>query len=148
MSARNKIDNKYTRKMTRQVSESPAGTIPVGRVPQDISANILSNPKQMRLSGRSRRRLQRGRGLAVACNPEPAGNPYVKIAVSLTKLTLAQLIRRQKQAARRASTCKFLLDDLSSASQFAIRIRAEQTHQISVLKQVTAEIKSRNHQTK
>lgn len=143
MSARNKLENKYTRKATRVFEKSPKGTTPIGRIPQKISANILSNPLQMRLHGKSRRRLQRNRGLAVPVERTAPKNFAVRAAVKLTKLTLEKLFRRQAQAARRASTCKHLIADLSPGSQFAIELKSHQTHQLSLLKQISAEIRSR-----
>jgi hypothetical protein len=147
MSARNKLENKYTRSCTRNVAKTPSGTERVGRVPQEISANILANPKQMRLSGKSRRRLQRGRGLAVVLDTKAPGIPAVKVALALQRLSYVKLLRRMQQAARRAATCKYLLLSLSSISKFAEGVAAEQTFQLSLLRQVAAEIKSRNHQT-
>lgn len=145
MSARNKLENKYIRKATRGLSKIPSGTIPIGRVPQEISANILSNPKQMRLSGKSRRRLQRGRGAVVAIDTKAPGEPAVKVMVKFSRLSLAQLLRRQAQAARRASTAKHIISDLSPGSMFAIEMKAVQTSQLSLLRQITAEIRSREH---
>lgn len=143
MSARNKHENKYTRKATRGLSKTPSGIIPVGRVPQEISANILSNPKQMRLSGKSRRRLQRGRGAVVVIDTKAPGEPAVKVMVKLSRLSLETLHRRLNQAARRASTCKHIIADLSPGSMFALEMQSEQTRQLSLLKQISAEIKSR-----
>lgn len=148
MSQRNTLENKYTRTATRVFGKSVRGTQPVGRVPQEISARILSNPKQMRLSGKSRRRLQRLRGLGVVAHTPAPKNFAVKAAVKLTTLTLAQLLRRQIQTARRASTCKHIIAKLSPGSMFAISIKSQQTHELSLLKQISAEIQSRNHQSK
>lgn len=146
MSNRNKLENKYTRKATRVFEKSPKGTTPIGRIPQEISANILSNPKQMRLHGKSRRRLQRNRGLAVPVERTAPKNFAVKIAIKLQRLTLLQLHRRLAQTARRASTVKHLIADLSPGSMFAEQLKTQQTGLLSFFKQVAAEIRSRNHQ--
>lgn len=146
MSQRNKQYRKKTRKETRELDKTPPGSAPIGRIPQAVSASILSNPLQMRLHGKSRRRLQRNRGLAVPVERTVPKNFAVRAAVKLTKLTLAKLFRRQAQAARRASTCKYLIADLSPDSQFALKLKSLQTYQLSLLKQITAEINSRNHE--
>lgn len=143
MSQRNKLENKYTRTATRVFEKSTKGSVPIGRIPQEISANILSNPRQMKLSGKSRRRLRRNRGLSVPLLQATPKNFAVKAAVKLTKLTLEKLFRRQAQAARRASTCKHLIADLSPGSQFAIELKSHQTYQLSLFRQISAEIKSR-----
>ena len=145
MSARNKLKNKQSRRDARREIAPATGTRQIGRLTNEDSANILADPKS-KLTGTLRRRLLARRGLAVEGIETEPKNFAVRIAVKLTRLTLAQLFRRQAQAARRASTCKHIIEKLSPGSMFAISVKSQQTANLSLLKQINAEIKSRNHE--
>lgn len=116
--------------------------IPVEFIPLEVSTRVLSNPLQ-RLTAKSRKRFLRSRSNIVSVDGKPAVAEPIKFARRLTRLTLIQLGRERKKAARRAASAKYILDDLSPDSMFRPRVEKEQSAQIYRLAQVMAEIGSR-----
>lgn len=147
MSNKNKIENKSIRR-----SERAAITVldrtPISEAAPSTLVRILTSPKQ-KLNGRTRRRIQNSRG-SIVRRPlcltisHPA---EVKVTLKLQALPLLKLIRRLKQSARRASTCGNLLRDIHPKSKYIPGLQAEQTHQLSLCRQIAAEISVRNHNT-
>lgn len=111
-------------------------------VPRQIATKILTNPKY-KVSAKTRRKLALRRGVLVEVPSTQAKHPAVKLALKLSKLSLEKLYRRLKRSARRASTCKHILAELSEGSLFAPPIEAQHTYELGVFKQVKAEVKSR-----
>lgn len=147
MSNRNKLENKSLRRSQRAARPTPDRT-PVSPIAQKTSARILSDPKK-KLTGNTRRRLQRSRGFSID-RPLPVVRPLlpeVVFALKLESLTMVKLVRRLKQSARRAATCRYLLAKIHPGSKFIASLNAEQTHQLSLCRQVAAEISVRNHNT-
>ena len=115
---------------------------PIEFIPLEVSARVLSNPKQ-RLTAKSRKRFLRSRANTIAAPTNPAVASPIKFAKRLSRLSLFQLGRERKKAARRAATAKHLLDKLSPNSPFRPPVASEQSKQIYRLAQVMAEIGSR-----
>lgn len=144
MSNKNKLENKSIRRSLRG-SVAVVERTPVSPIAQKTSARLLSDPKK-KLTGNTRRRLQRSRGFALSLGVYQASIiPEVKSALKLEALPIAKLFRRLKQACRRAATAKYLLLEISPGSKFAAGIVAEQIHQLSLCRQIQAEISVRNH---
>jgi hypothetical protein len=119
----------------------------ISNVPIAALVHALTDPKQ-HCGGRNRRVLKAALEYIVLRPQTPAIDPAVKLAVKLEKLTLAKLLRRRSQAARRAATAKYILESLSPNSKFRDGVAAEQTHQLGVWKQVCAEITVRTTHNK
>lgn len=149
MSSKNKLNNKSIRRSQRAAGCESSYT-PVSAIAQKTSARLLSNPKQ-KMTGNTRRRLKKSRGFNVQPTFQSIRTahivPEVKVALKLEALPMVKLIRRLKQAARRASTCKHILLDLAHDSKFTQGLVAEQIHQLSLCRQISAEISVRNHNT-
>lgn len=63
----------------------------------------------------------------------------VKFARKLSKLTLEQVNRQIRKAARRAATARYLLEQMSPAGKFRAAVQSQQDAQIHRLKQACAE---------
>lgn len=111
----------------------------ISNVPIPVLVHALTDPKQ-KCGGRNRRVLKAALEYIVLRPQTPATHYAVKTALKLQKLSLAQLLRRRAQSARRAATAKYLLAKMDPGSRFRPSIAAEQTYQLGVLKQVNAEI--------
>ena len=111
---------------------------PISNVPIAALVAALTDPKQ-KCGGRDRRVLKAGMEYLILRPQTEPTDPAVKVALKLQKLTLAKLLRRRSQAARRAATAGYILTSLAPNSRFRVGILAEQKHQLSILKQVQAE---------
>lgn len=149
MSSKNKIENKSARRSLR-AAVVPVERTPVSPIAQKTSARLLSNPKQ-KMTGNTRRRLQKSRGVALDYIFQNIRTvsllPEVKVALKLEALPIVKLFRRLHQACRRAATCRYILAKIHPGSKFIASLNAEQTHQLSLCKQISAEITVRNHNT-
>lgn len=116
--------------------------IPLLPIPLEISARVLSDPKQ-KLSARSRKRFLKSRGAVIdlPCT-EPVLTP-IKFARRLTRLSLRQVGREIHKAAHRAATAKYILDDLSPDSMFRPSVQAQHDAQLHRFKQAVAEREAR-----
>lgn len=76
-------------------------------------------------------------------DPEPIAEG-IKTARKLASLPLAKVIRRLHQTARRAASARHILNKLAQSSRFRPPLEKEQDRQISIFRQVVAELQHRN----
>ena len=141
MSQRNKLEAKRLRKNTREVRACEgANREPLSDIPSAVVHQILGEKK---VSRRVREGVMASRGNVIQLLVEPKIDLAVKNLHRLTKLTLAQLIRRRAQTARRAATCKWTAEKKTLGSKIRDAWEAAQAAQLAYLKQVVAEISFR-----
>lgn len=112
-----------------------------GKLRKAIILN-LTEPKNKH-TNRGRKTLRAMLDYTCAFNTATAIAAPVRFARKLTGLKLAQLIRRQRQWARRASTALHLARKLSPESVFRRAIEQQHLTAINCFKQVNAEILAR-----
>lgn len=83
----------------------------------------------------------RGKDVSTAADAAPEA---IKTARKLAALPLAKVIRRLHQTARRAASARYILDKLAKGSKFRPPLEKEQDRQISIFRQVVAELQHRN----
>lgn len=141
MSRKNYLENKANRRDERNARPHPERR-PLGvmSVSEEDALKLLTDPKQ-KLGGPARRYLMRVRS-NVLVMPEPV-EVTAKLERKLATLTLAQVIRRRAQFARRAATAKYLLAALSPDSQFGPPIQATQDMNLRAFQSAQAELDAR-----
>lgn len=141
MSAKNKPQAKIFRAIRRaerpHPERRPLGVMPVS---EEDALKLLTDPKQ-KLGGPARRYLKRVL-TAYLVMPEPV-EVTAKLERKLATLTLAQVVRRRAQFARRAATAKYLLAALSPDSQFRPPIQATQDMNLRAFLVAQAELDAR-----
>jgi len=115
------------------------------RFVHDVPEGFYS-PKT-KMTAKLRKSITRGTWKNVAEPKAPIANA-IKTARKLAALPLAKVIRRLKQTARRAATSRNLLGQLSPVSFFRPNLEREQDRQLSILRQIVAEIQYREERAR
>jgi len=136
--------NDTTMPLTQPQPDSKSDGIPRSNplVPLAMSAKALSDPT-LKASGKYKRALMKSRGREVLRPKAERVAPAVKMFRRLKSFTLAQLIRRKHQFARRASTAMHMLMGLEPTSSFRPPLENSQRINLHFLDQTVAEIKVR-----
>lgn len=123
-------------------SRFPRVAVYGGKAQRDSSARMLGNPSQKMNRGQ-RKILHRSRDLRITIPVAESINPAVKFARKLLGLTLTQVLRREHQYARRASTAMHVAKKLSADSPFRRAIEHQQLFHLGRFKQSRAEVQAR-----
>lgn len=147
MSNRNSIAAKSNRRVARRAGllASPLALCerrPASQITLASSAEILCDPKH-KCSAVLRRTLMASRQDVIMVPRRMGTSDAVRTFHRLASATLTQVMRRQKQHARRAATAKYLLADMDENSPFRPAMEAEQKLELRRFKQATAELKAR-----
>lgn len=144
MSAKNKLENKVSRRAER-AARPYAARRAVSNIDLQSSAGVLCEvPKHgASIGARGRKYLMRTRADLVLV-PRTEAKPFaVKLSATLAKLTLRQLARRRIQFATRAAGAKYKLAALSPESRFRPALQRLQDINLAALKATNAEIDAR-----
>lgn len=142
MSAKNKSWNKKNRKAERAAGDtswSEFARTPLSGFPRAGAIEVLARPFPAKMVARRRKRMMKALSFAIEVPRLGKTDPAVKMLRKLQHSTLSTLIRRIKQFARRAATCKYLLEMLSADSQFRPALAQSQTANLSAMQQARAE---------
>jgi hypothetical protein len=111
----------------------------------DVPSHLFDPKTKMTAKLRKSYRASMSRNIAT---PKPPIANAIKTARKLSALPLAKVFRRLKQSARRAASSRNLLGNLSPVSIFRAPIEREQDRQLSILRQVIAEIQYREERAR
>lgn len=112
-------------------------------LPREMSAKILSNPKN-KLTAKNRKRVMRSREFTVVPPKATVGKlTQDRIEFNISRLTMAQLCRRRVQCPHRIQKAKSILEDLSPDSSFVPAIKQNIAVNVFILAAVEGEIARR-----
>lgn len=113
------------------------------QLPREMSVKILGNPKN-KLTAKNRKRVMRSRDFTVI-NPKATVGKLTKdrIEYNISRLSMAQLVRRTVQCPHRIQEAKSILEDLSPDSSFAPAIRQNIAVLVFILATAKVEIAKR-----
>jgi len=115
---------------------------PLTDIPSEVVHQILGEKKQSR---RIRAAVMAARGNVILLPKKERVDHAIKNLHRLTRLSLAQLIRRRAQTARRAATAKNKAQKQTLGTNIRDAWEKAQCAQLSYLKQIVAEIYTRSN---
>lgn len=115
---------------------------PLSGFPRAAAVNVLANNEGKQTNPR-RKRMRKALSSAIQVPRIQPKDPAIKLTQDLQRMPLSTLIRRIRQSARRASTCKHLAEKCTPGSKVQEQLVAAQTHYLGVMRQAQAEYKVR-----